>query len=105
MSDQELFAAMKSQMGIDPTKCDKATISLFKEKFFGDSSQKPEQKKKSKTKMKKRQQAMNKNDGGEDDETALNLHQTEADIHRPNDKLKAKRTSTLGKNQEGIIQK
>jgi len=34
MSDHELFDLMKNQMGMDPSKCDPATIELFRNKFF-----------------------------------------------------------------------
>ena len=46
--DAKLFEIMKSQMGIDPSKCDPVTLDLMRQKFFGRKDEKKSKKEKSK---------------------------------------------------------
>lgn len=98
-SNNELYHVMRTQMGIDPEKCDKATIELFKKKFFGDGG-KDQSDKKTKKKHKKQRKPSGDND---EDDTALLMHHREEDIHMPKQNLKKNRGSAFNKNNEGQI--
>ena len=87
-------------MGMDPSQCDKATIQLFRDKFFGsDAQEKKSKSSKSKTKKKAKKPDME----NEDNDTLL-INTKEADIHLAKAHM-AGRHNKATKNHEGAIQK
>ena len=84
--DAQLFEIMRTQMGMDPAKCDKETLDILRQKFHGRKKIEP-------TKEQKliKSKANNIIDKGIEDKSALALNRSEADIHLPAKVKKVKR--------------
>ena len=85
--DEQLFEIMRTQMGVDPAKCDPETLDQLRQKFHGRKRiEKP-----SKEQKQDKSKANNIIDKGVEDTAALSKNRSEADIHLPAKAKKVKR--------------
>ena len=85
--DCEWKRILREQVGLDPSKCDPATLDLFKQQFFGTASKGNNDKKDQNAKKDKKEKKIKKSkrnnvvDRYNEDENATLRNRNEKDIH------------------------